>query len=170
MATAQKERDFYLACIKKAREHLQPPPMENHSIDYGHYTFDFAQQLQVPYHAQQVGPLFFKVPLKVQLFGTCNDSTNTQVNYMYDESQSIGMNGTLAHGPNSVVSMLHHFFQHYSGHELECHLHANNCVGQNKNRTVVGYLAWRVITGLNRTSRLCWLATQDALFMAILVY
>ena len=88
-------RDFYLACIKKAREHLQPPPMENHSIDYGHYTFDFAQQLQVPYHARQVGPLFFKVP-KVQLFGTCNDSTNTQVNYMYDESQSIGMNGTLA--------------------------------------------------------------------------
>ena len=124
--------------------------MKNHSIDYGHYTFDFAQQLQVPYHARQVGPLFFKVPLKVQLFGTCNDSTNTQVNYMYDESQSIGMNGTLAHGPNSVVSMLHHFFQHYSGHELECHLHADNCVGQNKNRTVVGYLAWRVITGLNR--------------------
>ena len=69
--------------------------------------------------------------------------------YLFDESQSIDVNGSNAHGPNSVVSMLHHFFENHSGHEPECHLHADNCVGQNKNRTVVGYLAWRVATGLN---------------------
>ena len=28
-------------------------------------------------------------------------------------------------------------------------LHADNCCGQNKNKTVLGYLAWRVILGLN---------------------
>lgn len=144
---AQGERDFYLDSIKKAHEQLQET---NTPPDYGHYTFDFAQMLQVPYHARQVGPIYFKVPLKVQLFGICKDSTNTQINYLFDESQSIGINGSNAHGPNAVVSMLHHYFQCHSGCEPEFHLHADNCVGQNKNRTVVGYLAWRVITGLNK--------------------
>ena len=141
---AQEERNFYLGSIKKAQEQLQLA-----SPEYGHYTFNFAQMLQLPYHARQVGPLYFKVPLKAQLFGICKDSTNTQINYLFDESQSIGVNGSNAHGPNSVVSMLHHFFENHSGHEPECHLHADNCVGKNKNRTVVGYLSWRVATGLN---------------------
>ena len=44
-------------------------------------------------------------------------------------------NGSNAHGANAVVSMLHHYFQCHSGGEPECHLHADNCVGQNKNRT-----------------------------------
>ena len=143
---AQCERDFYLESIKKAHAQLQE---SSRSPNYGHYTFDFAQMLQVPYHSRQVGPIYFKVPLKVQLFGICKDSTNTQTNYLFDESQSIGINGGNAHGPNAVVSMLHHYFQSHSGCEPKCHLHADNCVAQNKNRTVVGYLAWRVITGLN---------------------
>ena len=147
VTSAQRERDFYLASIKKSKEQLELTPS---AAEYGHYTFDFAQMLQVPYHARQVGPLFFKVPLKVQPFGICKDSNNTQINYMFDESQSIGVNGSNAHGPNAVVSMLHHYFEHHSGHEPEYHLHADNCVGQNKNRTVVSYLAWRVITGLNK--------------------
>jgi len=29
------------------------------------------------------------------------------------------------------------------------YLHADNCAGQNKNNTIVGYLAWRIITGRN---------------------
>ena len=29
--------------------------------------------------------------------------------------------------------------------EGDCHLHYDNCVGQNKNNYVVGYLAWRVL-------------------------
>ena len=28
-----------------------------------------------------------------------------------------------------------------------CQCHADNCVGQNKNRFVLGYFAWRIITG-----------------------
>ena len=134
-----------------AEEHLLLLPKDaTNPADYGHYTFDFAQQLQVPYHARQVGPLYFKVPLKVQLFGICNGATKNQVNYLFDELPSIGANGTCAHGPNSVISMLHHFFENHSAHEPTCHLHADNCVGQNKNRAVVGYLAWRVIKGLHK--------------------
>ena len=68
---------------------------------------------------------------------------------MYDESQTIGINGAHSHGPNCVVLMLHHFLEKHSKNERELHFHADNCVGQNKNRTVIGYLAWRVIQGLN---------------------
>ncbi len=69
---------------------------------------------------------------------------------MFDESQTIGSNGTNSHGSNSVVSMLHHFLEIHSGHEPELHFHADKCVGQNKNHTVIGYLAWRLVTGLNQ--------------------
>lgn len=141
---AQSEREYYLSSIQKAEK--------TNSIEgrpqYSHYTFDFAQQLQVPYHARQVGPIYFKVPLKVQLFGICNDASKVQANYLYDESQSIGI-GTKSHGSNAVISMVHHFFELHSIHAPVCHLHSDNCVGQNKNRYVIGYLAWRVATGLH---------------------
>ena len=95
---AQKERKYYLDSMTKAEESLAStsgsPPL------YTHYTFDFAQQLQVPYHSRQVRPIYFKVPLKVQLFGICNDGTRQQVNYMFSESQS---NGSKAHGANAVI-------------------------------------------------------------------
>lgn len=145
---AQKERQYYLESMKMgegsvANASNNPPP-------YCHYTFDFAQMLQVPYHARQVGPLYFKVPLKVQLFGICSDANKQQVNYLFSESESIGRNGSKAHCPNAVISMLHHYLETHSLHEVSCHLHADNCVGQNKNRYVVGYLMWRVLTGKNK--------------------
>ena len=59
---AQKERQHYLDS-KKAEDSGTTP---SGKVLYCHYTFDFAQMLQVP---RQVGPLYFKVPLKVQLFG-----------------------------------------------------------------------------------------------------
>ena len=44
--------------------------------------------------------------------------------------------------------MLHHFFSIHGFGERRVHLHADNCVGQNKNRFVMYYLMWRVMAGL----------------------
>ena len=77
----------------------------------------------------------------------CCDSNNTQVNYLVGESETFGQNGTKSHGANSVVSMLDHYFSTHSLRESVCYCHADNCVGQNKNRFLIGYFAWRVITG-----------------------
>lgn len=142
---ARLECQHYLECIQRAEESIANDEISQ----YGHYTFDFAQSVHLPYHARQVGPLYFKLPLKVQLFGICNDATKLQTNYIYSESQSIGINGTKVHGPNAVISMLDHYFDVHCLNELTLHLHADNCVGQNKNRFVMGYLAWRVIKGFN---------------------
>ena len=115
-----------------------------------HYTFDFAEQLHLPNHARQVGPLYFKVPYRVQLFGVCDEARPQQTNYLFGENDTIGENGTKCHGPNCVVSMHHHFFDTHGNGEEECFLHADNCGGQNKNKTVLAYLAWRCIVGLHQ--------------------
>jgi len=45
--------------------------------------------------------------------------------------------------------MLHHFFATHGFGETSVHLHADNCCGQNKNRYMMYYLMWRVLTGLH---------------------
>ena len=59
---AQKERDVYLAAIEKAKK-----AGTSQEPNFGHFTFDFAQQVFIPYHSRQMGPLYYKVPLRVQI-------------------------------------------------------------------------------------------------------
>ena len=48
-----------------------------------------------------------------------------------------------------MISMLHHFLEHHSLGETSVHFHANNCAGQNKNKFLMYYFMWRVLTGLH---------------------
>ena len=151
LESAQVERDAYREAIKSAKEAWQVSQEndEKESPHLMHYTFDFAQSVYLPYSFRQVGPIYFKSPLKVHIFGICDDALSRQVNYLLHEGQTIGIDGTVAHGPNSVVSMLDHFLQHHGHGEEELHFHADNCVRQNKNKTVMAYLSWRTSTGQN---------------------
>ena len=114
------------------------------------YTFDFAQQVTLPVRSWQVGPIYFKTPHCVQLFGVCNEGLPQQIHYLLGEGETIGENGFRSHGPNTVLSLIHHYFLHYGMHEREVFLHADNCTGQNKNKTVLAYLLWRVLTSRHR--------------------
>ena len=38
-----------------------------------HYSRDYAQQVHIPHHAQQVGPIYFKTPRKCNVFGVCSE-------------------------------------------------------------------------------------------------
>ena len=96
----------------------------------------------------QPGLLFFKIPRECGIiFGVCSEGRNTQVNYLIQESQSCGK------GANSIVSMVHHCLCNFSHAEELC-LHADNCVGQNKNNTMVWYIAWRVIINWSKACKL----------------
>ena len=53
-------------------------------------------------------------------------------------------------GANNIISMLHHFLETHNFGEDNLHLNCDNCSGQNKNRFVMQYLAWRVMVGLNK--------------------
>ena len=60
--------------------------------------------------------------------------------------------------------MLHHFFATHNLGEANLHLHADNCSGQNKNRYVMQYLAWRVMSGLNKCITLSFLIVGHTKF------
>ncbi|KAJ8313164.1 hypothetical protein KUTeg_009280 [Tegillarca granosa] len=97
-----------------------------------------------------MGPIYFVSPVKVFLFGVRLDFIPMQYNYLFDESQTIGEDGANSHGPNAVISMIHHSFHNYGYGEKECGIHADNCGGQNKNKYVMAYLCWRVMMGFHR--------------------
>ena len=81
----------------------------------------------------------------------CDEGNNSQVNYLIDEARSCGK------GANSIVSMVQHYLENSTHGEANILLHADNCVGQNKNNTMIGYLAWRVSTGLNESCEVCFM-------------
>ena len=64
-----------------------------------------------------------------------------QVFYLIDESENTGK------GANSVISMVHHFFQYHGYGEKTASIHFDNCSGQNKNNFVLWYALWRVLVG-----------------------
>ena len=54
---AQQEREYYISATKKSETQLAIAAGTGSSPDYAHYTFDFAEQVFIPHHARQVGPL-----------------------------------------------------------------------------------------------------------------
>ena len=150
ITAAMDARDHYRACITRAKlAETDSIEQESDNVSYLHATFDFAQQATIPHHARQVGPLYFRVPRRVQIFGVANEGLPKQVNYLVDENETIGKDGSKSHGPNSVISMLHHYLENKAKKADILGLHADNCCGQNKNKSVIAYLAWRVMVGLN---------------------
>jgi hypothetical protein len=93
----------------------------------------------------QPGPIYFMVPRRCGLFGVHAEGQNRQVNFVIDEGVSAGK------GANAVISMLDHYFENFGAGESVCHLHADNCSGQNKNNAMLAYCLWRVRNGLHNT-------------------
>ena len=123
-----------------------------------HYSFDMAQQVHYPSDPFQPGPMYFLTPRKCAIFGVCCEALPRQVNYLIDEASDTGK------GANTIVSLLHHFFQEHGLGEIFCSPTADNCVGQNKNSTMLHYLLWRVMVGLYRSITLPFLIVGHTKF------
>jgi hypothetical protein len=107
-----------------------------------HFSFDFAQNLTLPQCADQPGDLYFRSLRNVYLFGIVDESKNRQTNYLIDE-------GEMAKGANEVVSMLWYYLQnHCKTIKPKLVLNADNTVGQNKNNTLMRFLAWLCVTNV----------------------
>ena len=123
-----------------------------------HYLFDMAQQVFYPNDPQQLGPMYFLVPRKCGIFGVCCEGLPRQIIYLTDEAIDCGK------GAKATISMLHHFFEVHGLGEKKVHFHADNCGGQNKNSAMVGYLLWRVLTGLHENITLSFMITGHTKF------
>ena len=115
------------------------------------YSFDHAQQVHYPSNPQQPGPIYLKAHRKCGILGVCAEGNNSQVNNLIDEAQSCEK------GANSIVSMVNNYLENFTHGEANILLHADNCVGQNKNNIMIGYLTWRVSTGLNESCELSFM-------------
>ena len=80
------------------------------------------------------------------------------MNYLIDEADDIGK------GANATISLIHHYLHAHGLKERNLLLHADNCVGQNKNNMVVQYLAWRILAGLSETVELSFMLVGHTKF------
>ena len=136
--SAKSEREHYNDCIREAKEDPEAKT---------HITFDFAENFVLPYHSRQPGPVYFKVLFRVNDFGVINEAIPEQVHHLFHEGETIGVNNGKSHGPNCVISMIHHYLATHN-HARSLTAHCDNCCGQNKNKSVMAYFCWRIMAGL----------------------
>ena len=87
--------------------------------------------------------------MKVNCFGIHNEACKLQMNYLFDESQTIQPDNKKCHGPNNVISMIDDFLSNFGLGEKSASFHADNCSGQNKNKSVIHYFIYRCSKGMH---------------------
>lgn len=153
LSNARSQRLHYNKQCESAKNALEKDPLNEM-----HYSFDYAQQVHYPFNAQQPGPIFFKTPRKCGVFGVACEATLTQVNYLIDEADNVGK------GANATISLVHHYLQSHGHRVKHLKLHADNCVGQNKNNYFVQYLLWRTLAGSNESIELSFMLVGHTKF------
>jgi hypothetical protein len=151
----KKTADAKVSCQEQAITQLQRSAPCSRQMSM-HYSFDYAQQVHLPSSPLQPGPIYFLVPRKCGLFGVYCEGIPKQVNFLIDEAHCI------TKGSNAVVSYLDYFFENFGLGETHVHLHCDNCTGQNKNKFVLWYFAWRVVMGLHESVELDFMPTGHA--------
>ncbi|KAJ8316701.1 hypothetical protein KUTeg_005745, partial [Tegillarca granosa] len=106
---------------------------------------------------KEEGALYYKTPLKVNWFGILNYGKPHMFNYIFTEGDLMGLDNANSHSSSAVVSMIDDFF-----HIINCFINCDNCGGQNKNQTVIGYFCWRTILGYHKEINLHFLQPYHA--------
>ena len=78
--------------------------------------------------------------------------------YLIDEAENPEI------GANCVINLLHHYLETHGAGEKCVYLHADNCVGQNKNNATIQYLMWRIITGRHESIQLSFMLVGHTKF------
>jgi hypothetical protein len=155
---AQLERNYYnenTRLARKDRELIEENYIrkqgkaEYNSVDANaHYSFDWSQNVQVPYSSQQASQRYFVTAFKVYLFGIHNEAIREQLNFVLAENELLnkGINGTL--------SMVLAGIKHFNRGEKHLKLTCDNAVGQNKNNSTIQFCKFLVLTGYYETVEL----------------
>ena len=165
LRVVQLERSLYNTIVKAAKDTAATHGLHQLSANKPcsrsmvmHYSFDYAQQVHLPSNPMQPGPLYFLVPRKCGLFGVCCEAIPKQINFLIDEAHLVSK------GSNAVISFLDFFFARYGLGETDASLHCDNCAGQNNNRYMLWYCAWRVLNGQHRSISLNFLVAGHTKF------
>lgn len=77
-----------------------------------------------------MGPLYFLTLRKVQIFGFRIDGIPKQLNFLIDENETVGEDGSKTHGPDAVISMVDWALQEHCVRARKFSIHADNCPGK----------------------------------------
>ncbi|GES84677.1 hypothetical protein GLOIN_2v1777628 [Rhizophagus clarus] len=85
---AQKEREYYRNCIQASKiflkqqpnfpEYLRPNNPNSFNFE-NHISWDYAEQVKIPFSSQQEGSIYFKSLYDIQVFGICEDAFPIQL-------------------------------------------------------------------------------------------
>lgn len=99
----EKDKEQILGCLV-SRAQLSPFISHAYLDMQMQYSFDYCQQVSLPYSSQQRGTFYFKSARKVQIFGVCCEPLCRQVFFLIDEAEHAGKGAVV------VCSLLHAFF------------------------------------------------------------
>lgn len=135
----------HLSLARAAREDYKNDQKQAKKGTISHFSFDYSQNLVLPQKADQPCSFYFFSLRNVYLFGITDESCNRQTNYIMDE-------GECSKGSNEVISMIWHFLNTLSP-DKRTHIvfNADNCVGQNKNNTMIKFFLWQCLMGYSKT-------------------
>jgi len=107
-----------------------------------HLTFDYAQNMRLPWFFNQPKAAFFHAGAIVDFFAVADDALLKIWLFILAETQWPG-----GKDANSICSMLLHRLLHDTAmlSVKVLYLQADNCCGQNKNQFVFKFLAWLVV-------------------------
>ena len=141
---AKEELENHLMLAREARnaynEHLLKTAMEDHKVVL---SFDFAESVLLPFLKDTPSSFYFKTRRKVDIFGITDEQIvdrigNIQTNYIIDEGHRIPK------GPESTISMIHHYLTFNVPPDTSLIFYSDNCPGQNKNQYLIGFFVYLV--------------------------
>lgn len=139
MPSASLSNHLFLA--RTARDEYKKDQKRARYGDVSHFSFDYSQNLVLPHKSNQPGAFYFYSLRNCYLFGITDESCNCQMNYLIDEAEC-------GKGSNEVVSMLRYFLSSLPVKKKKHMIfNADNCIGQNKNNTIMKYFAWLCLIG-----------------------
>ena len=81
------------------------------------------------------------------------------MNYLIDEASNTGKGG------NTIISLAYHFLATHGFGETSVYFHADNCCGQNKDRFLMSYFMYRILTGLHQEIKVSFLPVGHTKFV-----
>ena len=119
-------------------------PLMEDANEARHFVFDFAEKVLFPRLLKQPGQLHFVTGLKFNIKGV--SSSRIKSNYVFGLPEGHWPNDKTA---NSVCSMLYHCMElpmECDGRERTLFLTSDSSTGQNKNRFMMWFCCWLVMT------------------------
>jgi len=134
---AHKARQFYKYKVEKAIQSYKNRTViggKDH-VDELTLSMDFAENLSIPDHNDQVGEMYFKAPMKAGLFNVADEGARESITYILPEKQS------MKKCASAVGSMLLDFIRERNVTFNTLTVFADNACGQNKNQYIFSLMA-----------------------------